>query len=302
MESVEFTPYYEGFKGRVEKINDQKYLIRGVYEKLGDDKIKITELPVGTWTMPYITMLEGLMDGVTDKEGKKIPPTIKDMVSMSTEVNVDITVTLPKGKLAELEAVTLENNVNGLEKMLKLTTTVSTTNMYMFNSETKLHKYETVQEIIDDFFQVRMGVYKKRKDALVVEMRGKLEKLSMRAKYIQETLSGQIDLRKKTAQQVTDLLEGLSYVKIDGDFKYLIKMPMDSVTEENVEKIMKEKADTEMELDTLLKTSLEQLWLTELRILDKEYDEYRVYRQQIQSGSPGGSEKKKMVKKVVSKK
>jgi DNA topoisomerase-2 len=172
----------------------------------------------------------------------------------------------------------------------------------MFNSETKLHKYETVQEIIDDFFQVRMGVYKKRKDALVVEMRAKLEKLSMRAKYIQETLSGHIDLRKKTAQQVTDLLEGLSYVKIDGDFKYLIKMPMDSVTEENVEKIMKEKADTEMELDTLLKTSLEQLWLTELRVLDKEYDDYRVYRQQIQSGSPGGSEKKKMVKKTVSKK
>ena len=299
MESIDFAPFYEGFKGRIEKISDQKFLIRGVYEKVGDDKIKITELPIGTWTMPYITVLEGLMDGTTDKSGKKIPPTIKDMVSMSTEVNVDIVVTLPKGRLAELEAVSLENNVNGLEKMLKLTTTVSTTNMYMFNSETKLHKYESVQEIIDDFFQVRMGMYKKRKDALLVDMRAKLEKLSMRAKYIQETLSSKIDLRKKTAQQVTELLDGLSYVKIDGDFKYLIKMPMDSVTEENVAKIMKEKADTEMELETLLKTSLEQLWLTELRILDKEYDEYRVYRQQIQSGSSG--EKKKVVKKVSKK-
>lgn len=301
MESVEFTPYYEGFKGSIEKINEHKYLIRGAYEKVADDKIRITELPIGTWTMPYISFLEGLMDGVTDKEGKKIPPTIKDMVSMSTEVNVDITVTLPKGKLAELEAVTLENNVNGLEKMLKLTTTVSSTNMYMFNSETKLHKYETVQEIIDDFYRVRMAVYKKRKDALLVDMRAKLEKLSMRAKYIQETLSGRIDLRKKTADQVTSLLEGLNYVKIDGDFKYLIKMPMDSVTEENVEKIMKEKSDTELELETLMKTSLEQLWLTELRLLDKEYDDYRVYRQQIQSGS-GTSEKKKITKKTVSKK
>ena len=301
LESIDFIPFYEGFKGRIEKINDQKFLIRGIYEKIGEDKIRITELPVGTWTMPYISMLEGFMDGSVDKTGKKILPTIKDMVSMSTEVNVDITVTLPKGKLAELEAIVSENNVNGLEKMLKLTTTVSTTNMYMFNSETKLHKYETVQEIIDDFFQVRMAVYKKRKDALLVDMRAKLEKLSMRAKYIQETLSGQIDLRKKTADQVTVLLESLSYVKIDGDFKYLIKMPMDSVTEENVDKIMKEKADTELELDTLMKTSLEQLWLTELRILDKEYDDYRIYRQQLQSGS-GVSEKKKIVKKMISKK
>jgi DNA topoisomerase-2 len=299
VESIDFIPYYEGFKGKVEKIGDQKYLIRGTYEKVGEDKIRITELPIGTWTMPYITFLEGLMDGSTDKSGKKISPTIKDMISMSTEVSVDITVTFPKGKLIELESTTLDNEVNGLEKMLKLTTTVSTTNMYMFNSESKLHKYDSVQEIIDDFFKVRMVLYKKRKDALVVDMRAKLEKLSMRAKYIQETLCGKIDLRKKTAEQVTLLLDGLSYVKIDGDFKYLIKMPMDSVTEENVDKIMKEKADTEMELDTLLKTSLERIWLNELSVLDKEYDAYKIGRELIQSGS---SEKKKtVVKKTVKK-
>jgi DNA topoisomerase-2 len=102
-DTIEFVPYYQGFKGTIRKCGDQKYLVRGCYEKLGDDKVRITELPVGTWTMPYITMLEGLMDGTTDKTGKKIPPTIKDMVSMSTEVMVDITVTLPKGRLAELE-------------------------------------------------------------------------------------------------------------------------------------------------------------------------------------------------------
>jgi DNA topoisomerase-2 len=238
------------------------------------------------------------MDGTTDKTGKKIPPTIKDMVSMSTEVMVDIIVTLPRGRLAELETVSIDNNINGVEKMLKLTTTVSTTNMYMFNSETKLHKYETVQEIIDDFFIVRMLTYKKRKDALVIDMRAKLEKLSMRAKYIQDTLSGIIDLRKKTAIEVTTLLESLTYIKIDDDFKYLIKMPMDSVTEENVDKIMKEKADTELELDILMKTSLEQIWLNELQILNKEYDSYRSYRQSIQNSS---TEKKKIVKKNAKK-
>jgi DNA topoisomerase-2 len=298
----EFIPYYEGFKGKIEKINDQKYLIRGTYEKISEDKIRITELPIGTWTMPYVAFLEGLMDGTTDKSGKKVLPTIKDMISMSTEVNVDITVTLPKGKLDELESISLDNGINGLEKMLKLTTTISTTNMYMFNHEIKLHKYESVQEIIDDFFSVRMSVYKKRKDALVIDMRAKLEKLSMRAKYIQETLSGNIDLRKKTGQEVTTLLESLDYIKIDGDFKYLIKMPMDSVTQENVDKIMKEKTDTELELDTLIKTSLEEIWLNELRFLDKEYNEYRVYRENIQKGSISSSEKKKVEKKKIVKK
>jgi hypothetical protein len=36
--------------------------------------------------MPYITFLEGLIDGTVDKSGKKIAPIIKDMVSMSTEI------------------------------------------------------------------------------------------------------------------------------------------------------------------------------------------------------------------------
>ena len=301
VETHEFVPYYEGFKGKIEKISDQKYLIRGLYEKIDEDKIRITELPVGTWTMPYISFLESLMDGTVDKSGKKVNPTIKDMVSMSTEVNVDITVTFPKGRLAELESSVSENAINGIEKMLKLTTTVSSTNMYMFNSESKLHKYETVQEIIDDFFGVRIQLYKKRKDALIVEMRSTLEKLSMRSKYIQDTLSGNIDLRKKTAIEVTQLLESLNYMKIEGDYKYLIKMPMDSVTQENVDKIMKEKTTMESELETLIQTSLEQLWLHELLVLEKEYNLYREGRIQIQKGSLSSEKKKSVVKKIVKK-
>jgi hypothetical protein len=116
------------------------------------------------------------------------------------------------------------------------------------------------------------------------------------------TLSDVIDLRKKTAIQVTEMLEGLEFEKIDGDFKYLIKMPMDSVTEENVAHIMKEKADTEMELDVLIQTSLEQIWLNELSVLNKEYHAYRAQREKIQNGTVTTNEKKVVKKKVVVKK
>ena len=54
---IEFIPYYEGFKGSVSKITEQKFLIKGKYNKIADDKIQITELPVGTWTMPYTSFL-----------------------------------------------------------------------------------------------------------------------------------------------------------------------------------------------------------------------------------------------------
>ena len=293
----EFIPYYEGFKGSINKIADQKYLIKGLYEKIGDDKINITELPVGTWTMPYTTFLETLMDGTTvDKSGKKIPPSIKDFTSICTEVNVNFTVVFPKGKIQELEASIDANGCNGIEKMLKLFTTVSTTNMHMFNGEFKLHKYTSVEEIIEDFYNIRLDVYGKRKAYLVDEMERKLVKLSNRARYIQETLAGTIDLRRKTAEQVTQLLSGMKFALIDGDYKYLIKMPMDSVTQENVANIMKEKENTENELNILKATPLEKIWYSELDLLDNEYDKYKKHRENIQAGSGGSKNSDKKMK------
>ena len=281
----EFVPYYEGFRGTIKKTSDNKYLVKGLYEKIGEDKIRITELPVGTWTMPYITLLEGFMDGGVDKTGKKIPPSIKDFTSMCTEVAVDITIVFPKGKLAELEQVVdATTGINDLEKMLKLTTTISTTNMHMFNHEFKLKKYTKIEEIIDDFYGVRLTIYQKRKDALIVELKKKLVKLSNRARYILETLDGIVDLRRKNAQQVTELMDSRKFDKIDDDYKYLIKMPMDSVTQENVQNILKEKEETEKELSDLAATTLEKMWLRELDEFENEYSNYKKRRENIQRG------------------
>ena len=300
-DEYDFIPYYEGFKGTVKRLEEHKFLIKGCYEKISDDKIRITELPVGTWTMPYTSFLETLVDGVIDnKTGKRGTPVLKDISSICTEVNVDITVTFPKGKLCGLEETIDATGCNGVEKLLKLQTTVSTTNMHMFDKDCKLHKYRSISEIINDFYGVRIDVYKKRKAHQLDAMKHKLVRLSNRAKYIQETLAGTIDLRRKKTDDVNTLLENKNYDKIDGDYKYLIKMPMDSVTEENVESIMKEKETTEKDIEILTKTSVETIWSRELSTLDKEYDKYKLLREKIQiSGTTTSAKKKtKVIKKV----
>jgi DNA topoisomerase-2 len=124
--------------------------------------------------------------------------------------------------------------------------------------------------------------------------------LSNRAKYILATLDGSVDLRKKNAQRVKELMISKEFDQMDGNYNYLIKMPMDSVTEENVEKILKEKTDAEKQLNKLKKTTLETMWLTELETLQTEYKKYQVVRENIQKGSPSTSVKK--VKKRVIKK
>jgi hypothetical protein len=135
-------------------------------------------------------------------------------------------------------------------------------------------------------------------------MEAKLVKLSNRARYIQETLVGNIDLRRKTAEQVTALLTGMNFALIDDDFKYLVKMPMDSVTQENVANIMKEKENTEIELNALKSKTLQKMWLDELNLLETEYNVYKLKREKIQSGgnNPTAGGGKTPKKKLVIKK
>ena len=290
---VDFVPYYEGFTGTVSKIAENKFGIKGKYESAGEDKIRITELPIGTWTLNYISFLEELVDGTTDKDGKKIPGVLKDIVNLSTEIRIDITVVFPKGKLAEYSP-------DALEKLLKLTTTVSTTNMHLFDADLKLHKYESVEEIIDAFYFVRLEMYKKRKAQQIDALQLLLMELGNRAKFIQGMLDGQIDLRRKKNDEVDALLTSLGFRKMDDSFGYLRRMAADSVTEENVAKIMGEKAEMEGRLKTLIATSFTKMWSNDLDVFEKKYLAYKGEREKIQIGGSSCSNSSSSTKKQVS--
>jgi DNA topoisomerase-2 len=278
---AELVPYFEGFKGTVEKIEADKYLIKGLYERTGPDTIVITELPVGKWTMPYTKVLEEMMDGATDKDGKKSAPIIKEFTSLCTEVNVNFTVVFPRGKLDEIMA-----SEGGVDKVMKLTTTIKTSNIHMFNADRKLKKYEHVEQLIDDYFGVRYEAYGRRKHKLIEEMANRARLLTNKARYIEYVLIDKIDLRRKTAETVNGMLSSNEFDKIDGDYKYLVKMPMDSVTAENVEKLRRERDETLRELEVLKQTTLEEMWLRELDALDAKYRDYKKLREDLQVAVP----------------
>jgi DNA topoisomerase-2 len=300
-EISEFTPYYEGFKGTVSKISDDKFLIKGVYEKLGIDKIKVTELPVGYWTEDFKELLEQLIDPGADKEGKRIQPLIKDYDDMSKDTNVDFTITFAKGVLEDLELAKGDYGCNGLEKVLKLYTTNTTTNMHLFDADDVLQKYDKVTDIIDAYYETRLKLYQVRKEHMISSLEKELVLLSNKAKYIQENLDGTIDLRKKKKDEVVSMLKdkGYNIMEDDTEYKYLVKMPMDSVTEENVDKLLKDKAIKDSELETVKNTTIHKMWLKELDRLTEVYLEYKTERERLMNDNKPPS-KKKTVTKVTS--
>jgi DNA topoisomerase-2 len=107
-------------------------------------------------------------------------------------------------------------------------------------------------------------------------------------------LEDKIDLRRKTNKQLVELLKERKYDSMDaqsGDekgedessssssgqgqgYKYLLKLPMDSVSEENVKKLLNEKEKKEAELSELSSKTVEQMWLKDLEELEVEYNKF----------------------------
>jgi DNA topoisomerase-2 len=161
----------------------------------------------------------------------------------------------------------------------------------LFDAEDKLKKYDTVEEIIDDYFVTRLKLYSERKAYLIATLERELVVLSNKARYIQELLEGTIDLRKKKKAEIVEMLQekGYDVIDEDDDYKYLVKMPMDSVSEENVEKLNREHKDKSDELQRIKETTEQQMWLSELEHLEKEYIKFTSERSQ------SGEDKKKKV-------
>ena len=182
--------------------------------------------------------------------------------------------------------------------------------MHLFDADDKLKKYNKVSEIIDDYMVKRLDMYQTRKNYLTQWLTQELVLLSNKARYIKETLDGSIDLRRKKKEVISQMLmdKGFVIMNDDEDFKYLVRMPMDSVTEENVTKLEKEKCEKESELEKVMSTSIQQMWTLELNSLEIEYLKYREGREKImnentgtdgQSGTKSKTKKKVIKKKIV---
>ena len=268
--NISLLPYYEGFKGKIIPLNDNKFIIKGLYDIVSTNKVHITELPVGIWTDDYKEYLEKLIETEDKKKGN----IIKEYIDLCTDKNVDITIIFQNNiNIQELVCKIDENGCNQLEKLLHLFVQINTNNMHVFDENERLKKFNTPYEMINYYLDVRRKIYTKRKINLINELEKDTTKLSNKAKFITEILNDVIDLRRKKNDEVISLLESRDYDKLDNNdqYDYLIKMPMNSVTEENIDKLNNLHNEKTQLLETLQNTTEEHMWITELDSLLEQY-------------------------------
>ena len=236
-----FTPFYKGFEGVVEPISPGKWNVRGCFERKDEVTYMITELPVGVWTNDYKQFLETLVESGV----------VKSYADHCTDVAVKFEIKLVAA-------------VENFEKTFKLAVTKSSTNMNLFNAESKLVKYGTVMSIVDEFIPVRRAFYAKRKDHQLAELQEKLTCASNKVRYIQGVLSGAFEMRGLGRDDIHAMLKEGRLEEIGGDFNYLLNMPMISVSKENVAKFEREMADLQHRSKTLQGTTIDDIWIKDL--------------------------------------
>ena len=106
---------------------------------------------MGMWTQSYKEYLEILLSG-----NEKTPAFIKDYKEYHTDTSVHFVVTLAEDNLTASEK-------EGFDKKFKFTSQKGTTNMVLFDREGRLKKYSSVEEIMNDFFDIRVEYYTFRK-------------------------------------------------------------------------------------------------------------------------------------------
>jgi DNA topoisomerase II len=314
---IKIDPYYEGFTGTIIPLDDvqDKYLFKGSYEVVKKDVLRITELPIGTWTEPYKEFLEKLIDsgnsgtssgavsttvsnvGAKTKKPKKVEAIIKDYKDMSTDAKVDILVTFESGMLDKLlnkqtsgstskksnkeenESVKsddMNTHLNELEKTLNLYTTKRSSNMYVFDKDNKLVKFDNIYDLIKNYMGVRLNMYTIRKTYMLEKLQRDVTLLSNKARFIEMQCDDKIDLRRKKKEQVIDMLKENGFDMIDNDeeYKYLRTMHIDSVIEENILKLRNDRDEKMKEYNILKETAITQMWMNELNDLEDAYEKY----------------------------
>ncbi|KAK1924337.1 DNA topoisomerase [Papiliotrema laurentii] len=310
-EPERMNPWFRGFKGSIERIEQDKYKSNGIIEKIDDKIIEITELPVRTWTQNFKEMIEEMTTG-TDK----VQSSIKDYEEHHTDTTVHF-----KLHLTEKDMKAAEDE--GLEKRFKMSSTFNTSNMVCFDLNGKIKKYSSAEEILIDFYHKRLEYYGLRKQHLADELNRQFERLSNQARFVQMIITKELVVSNKKKSLVVNELRSLKFRPFpkvrkaqeegeteaaledeedegsDNDFDYLLGMAIWSLTAEKVEKLLNERDAKEQELVELLKLTPQIIWN---RDLDNFLAEWELVLEADVQAAKGAKPKTKAAIKAAEKK
>ena len=307
LEGHALDPWWAGFKGRLTRVDQQKWLTHGVYE-IDEEKqqIHITELPVGVWTKSYKEDLDAMCasDEAMAKSG------LRNFEENYNDVDVRFTLHV-SDDVIDLA----QRDPAKFEKQFGLTSSWNTTNMICFDENMNIVRYDTIGDLIEAFFGVRYAAYEERKRVQLDQLEKERVEIDARRRFLQAILNDELTLVKQTDEQIVEQLQKLELPalsdpekvgQVEG-YEYLLRMRIDRVKASAIQELERQYAEHTAMAEDLRSKSAADLWLNDLDLFEEAWRQMLAKREATAAaiaagGSAGAGPKKgKKVRVLVRK-
>jgi len=264
-------------EGDLVKLNTKKKLRKSAKSTKGKGKGKVV--------VAKITAKSKATVAAKKKADNSLINNIKDN-STETDIKITIRFKSPLTLMRMLKEKLNKDGIDPVEKYFKLTSNVNTSNMVLIDPAGQVKKYNSPYEIMDDFFETRMQYYIMRKAYMMDHLKKNLVLINYKVKFIREILNDTIELRRKKRVVIDTLLVDKHYPKLnnklDADpdsysYDYLVKMPLDNLTQERIEALENDMKNKQASYDELNNKPERRLWVEDLKVFFSKYKkEYNV--------------------------
>ncbi len=228
---IEMQPWYRGFIGDIRKKGGRdtaSYVTEGFLERTEEDTIHVTELPIKRWTQDYKIFLESMLPGAEDPKAKSGEGStkggrsktdendsnktstkryyIKDFKENHTDTTVNFTVTMAP---ADINAI--EREPGGLRKFFRMDSSVSTSNMQLFDPEGTITKYPSPSAVLERFYNIRSEYYVLRKAHLLSVFQKDWSKLDNKVRFINAVVDGYLKINNRKKADLLSELKAEGY-------------------------------------------------------------------------------------------
>lgn len=327
-EMEEIIPWYQGFNGHIEKEKEKVYRVCGTFDIKDSSTINVTEIPICgfyCWQNDYENKILRPMAGmnVPSKDDKKKKETEKRKKETEKRKKVPVPEILTKYdndcgnntvdfklhfKGAEMQKLIKRGEV---EDRLKLSSTISATNMYLYNIHGAITKYNSPLEIMQEFFDYRLDIYVKRKAFCMKLLNNELEILKQKVRFIKDYLADKIIVAKRKRDDVIEQIVKRAFPKLskkvgaeehEKTYDYITDMKLFSLTLEKIDELNKEYENKQKEYDDYNSTTEVELWKREIMDFQESYQKWLLEKEERNEDDDDGNGKIKSKKKIKKKK
>lgn len=216
---------------------------------------EVSELPVGLWTSSFKEWLETLI------REKKV---IKKYINYSTTNSVLFNI-YPS---AEYEP-SLEGDFKKLIKSINIR------NMTALDLDLKGHIYETPEEILNIYCEIRYSLYSDRKKLLLKKLIREQTRDINRYRFIEDVIvKRNLVLFDRDKDDIIKDLKKRKYDLIDGSYDYLLSMKFSSLTKNKLTTLRQSIENLRVKIQELKKKTEVRMWLDDIKDFIEVYKKF----------------------------